>query len=182
MSIASVEYTICGLLYRYDRVVTAICDDRWFGFEYFRNTLHMYSVIGRNFKVLGCHMIGVSPKVISAVDLIVIDVCSVAAAVDDVAGVGARFQSDICTAVGDDRQGGGMYFGETMYGRRVVLRRRESVRVEGVSVGPNGVVSGAVGVAVAEGDCACSVARDVGGAVHEDGHDGPAADVGDGVG
>ena len=67
-----------------------------------------------------------------------------------------------------------------MDGGSVVLSGGEVVRVEGVGVGPEGIVSGAVGVAVAEDDGAGAVGAEGGGAVHEHGFDGPAADVGDG--
>ena len=58
---------------------------------------------------------------------------------------------------------------------------REGIRVEGVGVGPEGVVASAVGVAIAEDDGAGAVKVEGGGAVHEDGIDGPAADIGDGL-
>ena len=131
-------------------------------------------------EVLGRDMVGVVPCVWLSVDIIGIDVCGVAAAACERGGVRARFKRDRRAAVGDIGQGGGVHLGEAVDGRRVVLRGGEGIRVEGVGVGPDGVVSGAVGVLVAEDNGAGAVTRDVGGAVHEDGDDGIAAEVGDG--
>ena len=126
-------------------------------------------------------MVGVCPGVVGAVDIIGIDEGGVAASVAQRAGVGAGVQVDALSAVGDDGQGGGVYLGEAVDGGVRIGGGREGARVEGVGVGPDGVVSGAVGVAVAEDDSAGAVGVDVGGAVHENGRDGVAADIGDGL-
>ena len=64
----------------------------------------------------------------------------------------------------------------------VVLSRGEGCRIEGVGVGPDGFVSGAVGVVVVEDHVAGAVRVEIGGAVHENGRDDIAADIGDGTG
>ena len=135
--------------------------------------LHAYG------EVFRLDMVGVAPGVVGAVDGIVVDEGGVAAAVDERGGVVAGLKCDRFPAVGDVRQGGDNNLGEAVDGDRVVRRGGEIVRVEGVGVGPEGVVSGAVGVAVAEDDVAGAVGAEGGGAVHEDGRDGVAADVGD---
>ena len=145
-------------------------------------TADSVKTVGRGYdEVFGHHLVGVAPGVVGAVDGVGIDEGGVAAAVQEGAGVGAGVQVYALSAVGDDGQGGGKNFGETVDLQGVVRSGREAVRVEGVGVGPEGVVAGAVGVAVAEGDGAGAVEAEVGGAVHEDGDDGVAADVGDGV-
>ena len=124
-------------------------------------------------------MVRVAPGVIRAVDGIVVDEGGVAAAVDERGGVVAGLKRDRFPAVGDARQGGRHDLGETVDIGLAVLSWRESSGGEGVGVGPDGVVTRAVGVAVAENDRARPVGNEGGGAVHEDGRDGSAADVGD---
>ena len=132
-------------------------------------------------EVLGRHLVGVGPGVVGAVDMIVVDEGGIAAAVVQGARVDAGRQGDGVAAVGDDGQGGGVHLGETMDGDGIRSFRGEGVRIKRDGVGPEGVVTGAVGVAVAEDDRAGAVGIEGGGAVHEDRGDAVAADVGDGV-
>ncbi len=105
----------------------------------------------------------------------------VAASVVQGARVDAGRQGDGVAAVGDDGQGGELNLREAVDNHRVVLLRGEGRRIEGDGVGPQRVVAGAVGVAVAEDDRAGAIGIEGGGAVHEDRGDVVAADVGDGV-
>ncbi len=105
----------------------------------------------------------------------------VAASVVQGARVDAGRQGDGVAAVGDDGQGGELNLREAVDNHRVVLLRGEGRRIEGDGVGPQRVVAGAVGVAVAEDDRAGAIGIEGGGAVHEDRGDAVAADVGDGV-
>ena len=126
-------------------------------------------------------MVGVAPSIVGAVDIVSIDEGGVAAAVVQSAGVGAEVQINALSTIGDGGQGGGVYLGETVDNSVRIGGGCEGGGVERVGVGPDGVVTGAVGVAVAEDDGAGTVGVDVGGAVHKDGCNGPAADVGDGL-
>ena len=137
------------------------------------------TVGGGDGEVFRRHMVGVDPGVVGVVDGIVIDERGIAAAVDERGSVDAGFQGDGHPAVGDAGQGGGVHLGEAVDIGLAVLRGREGCRVEGVGVSPQGVVSGAVGVAIAEDDGSGAVGVDSGGAVHKDGRDGVAAGVGD---
>ncbi len=138
------------------------------------------SVVGRC-EVLGRHLVGVGPGVVGAVDMIVVDEGGVAASVVQGTRVDAGCQGDGVAAVGDDGQGGGVHLGETVDGDGIGRGGGEGRRIEGDGVGPQRVVAGAVGVAVAEDDRAGAIGIEGGGAVHEDRGDVVAADVGDGV-
>ena len=132
-------------------------------------------------EVLRRHMVGVAPGVFRIVDNVGIDESGVSAAVDDVAVVLAGLEDDGLAAVGDGGQGRGHDFGEAVDVGLVVQSGGEGRRVEGVGVGPDGGVAGAVGVVVVEDHGSGAVGVEGGGAVHEDGRDDVAADVSDGI-
>ena len=179
MPAAAVENAVHRLLDGNNDRLTVVCHHGRLRFAHFRNALNQDGAVRGHSEVLGQNVVGVVPGVTDPVDIVIINVCSVAAAVDKRGGVGAGVKCDRLAAVGDDRQGGDGDLREAVDIGLAVLRGREGIRVEGVGVGPHGVVSGAVGVAVAEDDGACAVPGDHGGAVHENGLDGVAAGVGD---
>ena len=139
------------------------------------------TVLGGDHKVLWHDVIGVAPSVVGAVDLVSIDEGGVAAAVGEGGGVGAGSECDRGAAVGDGRQGGGEDLREAVNRSGVIGRWGKSFGIEGISIGPDGVVSSAVGVSVTEHHRTGIVRIDAGGAVHKFGDDTVAAHIGDGV-
>ena len=128
-------------------------------------------------EVFRHHVVSVTPSVVGAIDGVGVDKGGVTAAVGNIAGVDAFLERNIRAAVGNDGQGGGVDFRDTMNISSVVGDRGKSCRVQGVSESPGGVVSGTVGVAVTEDHSSGAIAVEGCGAVHEDRSDAVATDV-----
>ena len=122
-------------------------------------------------------MISVAPAVVGAVYMIGINEGRVAAAVGEGGGVGVRDECDRCPAVGDVGQGGGEDLRETVNHGGVIVSGSETFRIQCVSIGPDGIVSSAVGVAIAEDNRSGTIAVKACGAVHKDWSDGVATDI-----
>ena len=136
---------------------------------------------GRYAEIFRNHMVSVAPSVGAVVDGVSVDEGRVAAAVGEGRGIGSWGECHSGTAVGDGRQGGDVYLGEAVNRGGVIVSGREAFRVQCVSVGPDGIVSCAVGVAVAEYNRSGTVAVKACGAIHKHRSDGVATDISDGV-
>ena len=181
MSTASIENAVQSLLNSCYNCTTVVFHYGWGGLAHFIDALYIQHTICRNIEIFRNHMVSVAPSVVGAVDLVSIDEGGIAAAVGEGRGVGARDECHSGTAVGDGRQGGDVYLGEAVNRGGVIVSGREAFRVQCVSVGPDGIVSCAVGVAVAEYNRSGTVAVKACGAIHKHRSDGVATDISDGV-
>ena len=91
-------------------------------------------------------MVGVIPEIFCSVDIVGIDEGGVAAAVDDVAGVGLGDEVDRRAAVGDVGQDRGCDFGEAVDGGFAVIGRSECAWNHVSRICPNRVMSSAVSI------------------------------------
>ena len=135
------------------------------------------SVFCYYFKVFWHQMIGVVPGIVAVVDGIGIDEGCVTAAIGDAAGVDAFLKRNICTAVGDGWQGGGMNLGKTVNRGGIAGCWREAFWIQSVSESPDGVIFGTVGITEAEDHSSCSIGIEDGSTVHEDRLNGITTDI-----
>ena len=182
LAAATIERTVNSKFCGSDDVGTGVDDDGRCWMCDSRNALHSDGGVVWNRECVRGYYVCVFPNVIGVVDSVSVDEGGVAATVRKGGGIGAWVECYSGTTVGDSRQDGGEDFRKTVNRSGVVGCWGKSFRIEGIGIGPDGVVSSTVGVSVTEQHRTRVVRVYMGGAVHEFGDDVVSAHVGDGVG
>ena len=177
MPVTTIEIAIHSLFDRCNKGTTIILNFRRRWLEHFSDALYTYGTVRWYFKVFRNYLIGITPGIIGAVNIVCVYKGGISTAVGGIASVSTFFQGNVGATVGDGRQGGSLDIRDAVNRKGIVGCWREAFWIQSVSESPDGVIFGTVGITEAEDHSSCSIGIEDGSTVHEDRLNGITTDI-----